>query len=94
MMVIKVDAGLQEERNRQPAVADKAKQYIGIGSKWLRSAGTNIAKVTSTIRITMLRSRPTTYLQLLVWRILLLWLFACKQAVRGAVSASGVGSSL
>ena len=35
----------QEERNRQPAVADKAKQYIGIGSKWLRSAGTNIAKV-------------------------------------------------
>jgi hypothetical protein len=25
-------------------VAEKAKQYIGIGSKWLRSAGTNIAK--------------------------------------------------
>jgi len=78
-------------------VADKAKQYIGIGSKWLQRAGTNIAKVTVTIRATVLLSRPTPHLllqQLLAWRISPLCCpHASEQCIK-AVSASTVGSSL
>ena len=36
---------MQEDQGHRGDIKEQAKQYIGIGSKWIRSAGSKIAKV-------------------------------------------------